>query len=390
MKKQSFNLIFVIALGLSSCYSGKNSESYNTTVKNDYLVYLTAPQIGEPQLTLYDPANNKHTQVLTITRRDNSFSLSKDNRLAFAKDGNVYIWNYPFTANTPTEITFDEAPTAEKTVLSWSSDGRYLLLTEAQADSKKLLLWDGKNFSEIYNPQREIYFYRAKWSNNGELAFTEYFIDNTSWKISTGETFIWDGKDVVNFSKNPSMYYLWSEDGQLAFLSYQDGEYKISVWDGKSKNHGAPNIKTVIIPDVMVSPASNLTWTRSGSIVFIGHGKTDSHTQVYEWDGQTARNVSQTPSRNNYGVAWRNDGYWSAYDNFTMYVRDNANQTILETKGATSRWTQSGLLVFCKPNGINWTLSVWNGKSIVDITDGDYILAKWTNSNGESILCTFG
>jgi hypothetical protein len=366
------------------------AQPNNATEKKDYLVYLSAPQIGEPQLTLYDPANNKHNQVLPITRRDNSFSLSKDNRLAFAKDGNVYVWNYPFTENTPTEIIFEGASTTEKAILCWSLDGRYLLLSETQTDSKKLLLWDGKNILDLFSYQGVISSYGTTWSNNEKLAFTENFIDNRSYVSILGEIFVWDGKNVVKVSQNPSAFPAWSKDGQLAFLSYQNEKYNILVWDGKSINNGAPDIKILAAPDLELSVNSNLTWTNSGSIVFTGRGKTDSHLQIYEWDGQTTRNVSQTPSHNNYRLAWRNDEYWSAHDYLTVYVYDNANQIVLETKGSESRWTQSGLLVFCRPNGINWTLSMWNGKDIVDVAHGDYVLAKWTNSNGESIVCTFG
>jgi hypothetical protein len=339
--------------------------------------------IPKPQLTLYDPQSNKY---IYTNWNVGSFSLSKDNRLAYEKDGNIYIWDYPFTENTSAEIIMGGSPTTEKRLLTWSLDGRYFLLTGVQAGNKKLFLWDGKNFLEIYNPQKEVYFYHATWSNNGKLAFTEYLTQLGD----VSKDFVWDGKDVISLSPNPSMFPAWSKDGQLAFLSRQSGEYNIFVWDGKSKNNGVPDIKALAAPDLEFSDLSQPTWTNSGSIVFTGHGKTDLHTQVYEWDGQTAKNISQTPSFNIEELAWRNDGYWSATSYITMDIHDNDNRIILETKGNAPRWTQSGLLVFCKPNGKDWTLSIWNGKNIIDIAHGEYIEAKWTNSNGKSIVCTYG
>ncbi|MBI5294047.1 MAG: PD40 domain-containing protein [Chloroflexi bacterium] len=369
------------------------AQLYSATENNDYLVYRPALQIGKPQLALYDLKNNKYIYTeVSPTNNDwyvNSFSLSKDNRLAYEKDDNIYIWDYPFVENAQTEIIFDKPSTTEKGILSWSLDGHYLLLTGVQAGIKKLFLWDGKNFLEMYNHQREVYSYYATWGNDGKLAFTEYFTPNGN----ASEVFVWDGKDVFSLSQNPSKSPAWSKDGKLAFLSNQNGEYNIFVWDGVSKTNDMPDIETFSRPDSTISPFPHLTWTNSGSIVFRGRGKTDLHTQIYEWDGETTRNISQTPSIDNYGLAWGNDRYWSADGYYTVYVHDNTNRIIFETKGTASRWTQGGLLIFCRHVGNvrnDWTLSVWDGKNIVDVTHGIDIEAKWTNSNGQSITCTYG
>ena len=371
--------------------------------KNEFLVYVARiwdPMMSsKPQLTLYDPANNK-TQILSTNVSHNNFSISKNNRLAFEKDENIYVWDYPFKENTPTKITFDGSPATQMNVLSWSLDGRYLPFTKVQGDSKKLFLWDGKNILDLYSYQGVISSHGTSWtnydgtawSNNGKLAFTEDFIDNRGYASFLGKIFVWDGKDVVNVSQNPSGFPAWSKDGQLAFLSSQNGEYTISVWDGKSKNNGAPDVKTIADPDLEFFNLSQPTWTNSGSIVFMGRGKTGGKSQIYEWDGQTIKNISQTPSIDFYALAWRIDGYWSSLVNLgsTVIVRDNANQTVLETRGDDSEWTQSGLLVFCNSSETKWTLSIWNGKNIVDVAQGDDVYAKWTNSNGKSIECTYG
>jgi hypothetical protein len=374
---------------------------------NDYLVYLVSdlsPQTAskpKPHFVLYDAVNDD-TQDLPAGWVSYSFSLNKDNRMAFEKDGNIYVWDYPFTESIPAKIISAGSHATKRAVLSWSLDGRYLLFTEFQAHSSKLLLWDGKSVLDIYNYQGVISFPYAMWSttpyttwsNQGKLAFVERLI-NANPVSDFGEIYVWDGKDIVEVSKNPSTSPAWSKDGQLAFLSRQNGKFTISIWDGKSKNNGVPDIKTLDAPDLKLSVESSPTWTNSGSIAFIGSGKTDGTNQIYEWNGQTTRNISQTPSARFYGLAWGNDGYWTGHDyqqdspHLAVLVRDKANRTVLETEGMESAWTQSGLLVLCNPL-IGHTVSIWNGQSIVDLAHGDSVLATWTNSNGKYILCTYG
>lgn len=367
--------------------------STDTNEKNDYLVYVVneiKPSISsKPQLMLYDPATNE-THVLFTNWVNNSFSLSKDNRLAVEKDDNIYVWDYPFEENTLTKIIFHGSPTTKKAVLSWSLDGRYLLLTGVQEGGNKLFVWDGKNIFDIYNYQGVIFSYGTTWSDNDELAFTERFTDYISdW----GDIYVWDRKNIVKVSQNPSAFPAWSNDGQLAFLSYQNRAYTISVWDGKSTNNGAPDIKTLAVPDIEVTVNSYPAWTNAGSIVFTGRSKTGNHQEeVYEWDGQTTRNISQTPSIDLFALTWRNDGYWSAVTDLgrIVIVRDNINRTVLETKGSYSKWTQSGLLVFCNYKDNHHMLSIWNSKGVVDVAHGDYVYSMWTNSNGKFITCTYG
>ncbi|HSO13913.1 MAG TPA: hypothetical protein VLT51_16165, partial [Anaerolineales bacterium] len=186
----------------------------------------------------------------------------------------------------------------------------------------------------------------------------------------------------------------WSEDGQLAFLSNRNGEYDIFVWDGISRNNGQPDIKsfTNIAPD-LTQYYSSPTWTSNNTVAFVAGNESDVHVQVYEWDGQSAKNISQNPSFHNGGQTWRNDGFWSFVTFFSssqnLYIRDNLNQTVLETKGQyVPAWSRNGLLAFCVPERPNWTLSIWNGKDVVKIAHGGFIVAKW--NNGEYVFCSNG
>lgn len=392
MNKQFYYLIFVIILGLNSCSLSKDSAFDTETEKNDYLVY-----IKDQELLFYDPVNKVNTIILPEWDID-EFSLSSNNRLGFSTSSEdkskIYVLDYPFNENTPTEITFDS--NAKISSISWSPDGRYLLFDLAHGESKKLQLWDGKKLSIIYTHQGKIS--DSTWNNSGILAFTEFFINDPSPEKDTGEVYIWDGNGTVSVSQNPSgedRFPAWSKDGQLAFLSNRDGEYDIFVWDGISKVNGLPDINTFTnIASDLTQYYSHPVWTNSDMLTFSANGLGDLHVQIYEWDGQSARNISKNPFSHNGGQTWRKDGYWSFITFFSesqnLYIRDEKNKTILKTKGQYSpAWSQNGILIFCVPNGPSgWTLSMWNSGDVIEIAHGNFIEAKW--NNGEYVFCSSG
>ncbi|HNE05893.1 MAG TPA: hypothetical protein PLT08_15310 [Anaerolineales bacterium] len=392
MKNQFLYLfLFIFILGVSSCASA-NSE----TKTRDLLVYVIENYPEKRMLFVYDPINNSQKQILAGWDIE-EFSLSKNDRLAFSslKDGHssIYVLDYPFTENAPTEIALDIP--AENTPISWSPDGHYLLFDSVRANSKKLSVWDGKSVSDIYEYHEQVF--GVAWSPNGQVAFTDIYTFILPYDGDVSEIFVWNGKTTVSASQNPSgndTHPAWSKDGQLAFLSERNEEYDIFIWDGTSKENGAPDVKTFInIAPEVTQYFSDPTWTNTDSIAFSGGSESDLHAQIYEWDGQTAKNISQNPSFHNGGQTWRNDGYWSFITFFSsgqnLYVRDNINQTVLETKGQyRPAWSHNGLLAFCVPEHPEWTLSIWNGKNIVEIAHGNFIAAKW--NNGEDVFCSNG
>jgi hypothetical protein len=256
-------------------------------------------------------------------------------------------------------------------------------------------MWNGKNIFDVYEYRGQIS--EVAWSSSGQLAFTEFYIDDYSPDKDYSEIYIWDGNSTLNASQNPfgeDRSPTWSQNGQLAFLSNRNEEYNILVWDGISKNNSAPDSKTFVnIAPELTQYFSNPIWTNSDSIAFSGGSESDLYAQIYEWDGQTAKNISQNPSFHNGGQTWRNDGYWSFITFFSsgqnLYVRDNINQTVLETKGQyRPAWSHNGLLAFCVPEYPNWALSIWSGKNAVEIAHGNFIVAKW--NNGEYVFCSNG
>lgn len=396
MKNIFFHLVLIIVLGLNSCTLFNRFTSNDEMEQKDFLVYLIDESPEQRQLIYYDPVSNLNTQILSDWDIQ-EFSLSKNYRLAFSslKDGQskIYVLDYPFTENTPTEISLDIS--FESTPLSWSPDGRYLLLDSVQKNSKKLYMWDGKNIFDVYEYRGQIS--EVAWSSSGQLTFTEFYIDDYSPDKDYSEIYIWDGISTLNASQNPfgeDRSPTWSQSGQLAFLSNRNEKYDILVWDGMSKNNSAPDSKTFVnIAPELTQYFSNPIWTNSDSIAFSGGSESDLHAQIYEWDGQTAKNISQNPSFHNGGQTWRNDGYWSFITFFSseqnLYIRDNINQTVLETKGQyRPAWSNNGVLAFCVPEYPNWALSIWSGKNAVEVAHGNFIVAKW--NNGEYVFCSNG
>lgn len=351
MKYLHFYLILGIALGLNACSLLKSFDG--ETERNDYLVYLIDDGSRQRQLIQYDPANNSHTQILHDWDIE-EFCLSKNYRLAFSssRDGNsnIYVLDYPFSENVPIKITLDSA--TENTPISWSPDEHYLLFDSVRADNKKLSVWDGKNISSIYEYHEQVG--EVSWSPSSQLTFTDFYTFISPRDGDPSEIFIWDGNFTVSLSQNPSgedRFPMWSQDGQLAFLSERNDKYGIFVWDGISMNNGLPDINTFenIAPE-LTQYFSHPTWTNSGSIAFSGSDDSDLYAQIYEWDGETARNISKNPSSHNGGQTWRDDGYWAFVTFFSgeqkLYIRDHANQTILETKGQYQpAWSQKGVLL---------------------------------------------
>jgi Tol biopolymer transport system component len=381
---------------LNSCSSSKDSAFAGEMEQNDYLVYLIDEYPKQRQLIFYDPASNTHTKILPDWDID-EFSLGVNNRLAFSSSHNgnskIYVLDFPYTENVPAEITLDIS--TENELLSWSPDGHYLLFDSSQTGTKKLSVWDGKVISDIYNYHEKVA--DVVWSSNGQLAFTDFYTFVSPHDGDSSEVFIWDGKDIVSVSQNPSgvdRSPTWNKENQLAFLSERNGEYDIFVWNGVSKNNGVPDINTFLnIAPSLTQYFSNPTWTNSGSLAFSGNGTWDLNVQIYEWDGQIARNISKNPLSHNGGQTWRNDGYWSFITFFSesqnLYIRDEINQTVVKTKGQYKpAWSQNGLLMFCVPDPQDWTLSIWNGKNVVEVAHGYFIVAKW--NNGEYVFCSNG
>ncbi len=395
--KPIFSFFLTFILILSSCSTTNKAtvlKSPTTNANNqvevsDYLIYLKSDHPNRGQLILYDPVKQTRAALLPSWDID-GFSISTKNRLAFSagpdEKKDIFILDYPFTQNAPMKLT--QNTDSEVHLLLWSPDGRYLAYETVQADGKTLFVWDGTTATPIYHYTGSIG--ELTWSVDGRLAFYDY--DGVQYEI-----LIWDGNTIANVSQNPSgsdCYPAWSADGQLAFLSCQDEACDIYVWDGQSTNNGIPDTNTFTnVAPKLTGYYSQPVWTSSGSLSFIAFGPNDKHAQVFEWNGQTATNISQNPDFHNGGQRWRSDGYWAFVTFFSsgriLYVRNAENQTLLKTKAEQPpAWSQGGLLMFCLYERPEWVLSMWNGTREIEVARGNEVRAQW--NNGAEAYCSSG
>jgi Tol biopolymer transport system component len=300
--------------------------------------------------------------------------------------------DFPFTDNVPVNIIHDASINYP---ISWSPDGYYLAYGSVHDDGKTLLIWNREISSPIHHYQEQIS--SLAWSSDGRLAFTEFYkFSSLDEGEDWNEVFIWEGDTAVNLSQNPSgedRFPAWSADGRLAFLSERDSKHDIFVWDGTSKIDGVPDVNTFVkIAPNLTGYYSSPAWTNSDSLTFTGSG--DSYLQIYEWDGRRATNISKNPGFHSGSPRWRSDGYWSFSNGIMssqslLHIRNEKNKTQLTVeKGVSSAWGQSGHLMICIRSSPTWTLSMWNGVEIIEITEGYNIDASWRN--GEDVFCTSG
>jgi hypothetical protein len=229
--------------------------------------------------------------------------------------------------------------------------------------------------------------YQTAWSNDGKLAFTVRFGFDV-YQIS--EIYLWDGETTRSLSQNPTgedRAPVWSNDGRVAFLSAHGGKFNIFTWDGQSFKNGSPDIQPIMDdPAGVIGYASFPGWTADGRLTFPSQTATDTHSQIYVWDGQTATDISQNPTLHNGGAQWSSDGRWAFVTLFSpqqlLYVRDSDNRPLLTVEAYQPAWSSNGYLIFCVPNRSGWGLSAWNGSEIISIAPADVINAHWGNGSG--------
>lgn len=392
------NLFLTALFGLTSCSSMtvQDDLSVEEMEKHDYLLYMIDDHPEARQLMIYDTFRNTQAQVLS--KLDIlTFSLSMKDQLAFSlsNNGEIYVSDYPFLEKDLIEIPVPES--SSSVPLSWSPDGQYLLFYSIYMESKVLSVWDGNHITDILEYKGTID--EVAWSLDGRLVFTEFygFDPDTTDEWGSSEVFYWDGDTIVSLSQNPTgedRFPTWSKDGKVAFLSARNERYEVLVCDGVSKDQGIPDVNTFIdVAPNLGHDFSSPTWTSSNSLSFGAYDGEDSHVQIYEWNGQTTLNISKNPLSHNGGQSWRSDGYWSFITFFSgspdLYIRDNTNQTVLQTKGQyRPAWSQDGALIFCVPSDDGWTLSMWKDENIIEVAASGFIMAMW--KNGESVFCSYG
>ncbi len=335
-------------------------------------------------LMYYDPRNNLHHQIL-VNWEINNFAISSENKLAFTVrqlgwKSDLFILDYPFTENCPYKIGTIASPW-----LIWSPDGQYLAFISIDG---RLSIWNHENYFPIHEG-RGIHL---DWSQDNKLAFvgSEYFVQ---------DVYMWDGRKTINVSQNSKRldeYPKWNHNGELAFLSSLDDNFEIFIWDGKSKISGIPDPNSFSkVSSPYLYLRSLPVWTNKGTLTLSGISPEISGAQIFEWDGQNLVNISQNPGQSNSGQRWAPTGNW-AFTTFDsseqlLYIRDKDNKPILTTEGIyPPAWGESGSLLFCSFEDLytGWILKIWNSNELIEIADGDFFHALW--SNGNVVFCASG
>ena len=405
----------------------------------DILIYAATNFDGDATYFRYDPHTDSQTAI-TTTAGLTSISVSVDGRIALSSCALLDTCDHGITVvdagNAPMQINPDTAPysyslgwrpdgqflafsagqsedehqlyvwnatTAALTLLgdfpgiayaAWSPDSRWLAYSTGRSeDDYQLYVWDSStttliapgDHADITGPFVPVWRPNKSGSDN-LLAFSATLGNDA-------EIFVWDGTTITNISQNPDTADtapMWSSDGQLAFHSRTESEYAILIWDGVSTP--GPDSVTEVAPG-MIGYYSSQTWTPTGLLTFISQGPDDTHAQIYLWDGQTATNISQNPDLHNGLPVWSADGRWAFATFFSseqlLYVRDQDNNTLLETEGQYPAWSSDGLLAYCARAERGWQLNLWDGERITQVAEAQTIQAQWQQS-GTTVTCSSG
>ena len=309
-----------------------------------------------------------------------AFSLYED-------PGSLFIYVWDSKTGLATNITPGNMPAnLSRYNASWSHDGRYLGFSSYEdPGSLFIYVWDSKTglASNIRpdNMPASVSRYNAQWSYDGRLIFTTWADDTLP-----SEIYFWDGYSTTNLSLNLAgdvQGLTWNTTGEMAILSESDGKYKILVWDGETMNNGDlnDNSLTEVAPGI-INYYSFPSWSPQGTLVFLSQTQDDTHAQIYEWDGQTAKNISQNPNLHNGSPRWSPDGRLWAFATFfsseqLLYVRDENDKTILTTEGYSPAWSSDNTLAYCwRGESIGWDLHLWDGQAINTIAHGVEVYAS--------------
>jgi WD40 repeat protein len=394
-------VLMTVAIITAACTGAPIPSTNPPADTPDVLVYTLRDDQNTSSLIAYHPETGESVSIAAPVESP-QLKISPDGRIALSakRDGmaQIDLLSVDPGAGPPEPINQD--PAMHNMPLAWSLDGRYLFFESYSSETRFLYVWDGSRTIDItpYDMPDMVSVSSAVWSRDGRLAYEAQLASEFLYPGDAREIFLWDGQQTVNVSQNPGgedSGPAWGIDGQLAFLSDRGDEYDVLVWDGVSLKDGSPDADTFtnVAPE-LTDYYSFPEWSYDGQLVFLAIGPDDTHSQIYEWDGGTATNISQNADLHNGSPVWSPDGRWAFATYFSpeqvVYVRDTSNKTVLTVEGQYGpAWSSDGYLALCarKPLGI-WALSIWDGDTIVEIALGEEISVQWRS--GQSIVCSNG
>jgi hypothetical protein len=397
--KIAFTIFFLL---LFSAFAGRKILQGNPVSDADVLAYSVFKHGDGITLYLYNPSSGETTSLYQSAEKLH-FVFSSDGRLAFSTDwiwknnGEIFILN---TAESePSLLHLSQELDMQGYPLGWSQDGKSLAFASVKEDGQQqaIYIWDGRTVKDI-TPQNLLGIpdsFDIAWSYDGRLAFTIWF--GFSNHEPNSEIYIWDGEKTFNLSQNveaEDREPVWNTNGEIAFGSTRDSEYSLVLWDGKSYADDLPDVSsfTRIAPQLNISSPFS-SWVSDDLLAFEASSP-PHYIQVYTWDRETWSNISQNPETHNGGARWSQDGYWAFITFFSdpqrLYVRNERNETVLETNGQfVPAWSSGGSLIFCSRNHVrDWELSRWDRATVSALAQGDEIFAQWRS--GQTTVCSDG
>jgi WD40-like Beta Propeller Repeat len=217
-------------------------------------------------------------------------------------------------------------------------------------------------------------------SREGHLAFTNH--EGSPFPA----LYVWDGKPVL-VSANITTFPVWSNDGRLAFESFQTGHSEIYVWDGK----------TVTSVSQSLAEDSNPMWIGDGRLAFIS----TSPNSVFRllnvlnvWDGQDVTRINQQEDYY-YRLRWSTDGKLAfailgRQKTEIMIHVDNQKFPIdfaLRDIDFLS-WSNDGRLAFMSSQTGDSEIYTWDGEQLLNISrnTGADLSPMWSPDNRLAFL----
>jgi Tol biopolymer transport system component len=378
-------VIVCVVFILLARFIGTGRESSGDLLAYTNVIYGLQKRL----LILYDVNNRMKVPVFNWGDSNFDFSLTSDGQLAYSSFQNDHreIYLLDTRAVNPKAVNITQTPDIDEAPLAGSLDGRYLAYVSNQDNKSLLYVWDGTtavNITPKDLPETAL-FYTLSWGKAERLAITVHFGNSPT------EIYLWDGITTSNLSQNSvgaDNWPVWSMDGRLAFFSERTGNYHIYVWDGVSFKDGSPDSTTYAdVASQLINYTSYPNWTKTGLLSFIALSPQDNNKQIYVWDGHKTTSLNQDLALEGSIAHWSSRGQWSLTSSGQLLLRDADNQLLfrLPTSQYVSAWSPNGFLMFCT---YGWTLSVWDGQTIIKVTEGNVIYAKWENGNG--VVCSSG
>jgi Tol biopolymer transport system component len=221
-----------------------------------------------------------------------------------------------------------------------------------------------------------------------------------------------DKPTTINITQTPTTHEVplsWSPDGRyLAFVSDQDAKSALHIWDGETAVDVTPE-------DMHNKPvAYQTTWSDDGKLAFTVRFGFDVYqiSEIYLWDGETTRSLSQNPTGEDHAPVWNRDGHVAFLSaragKFNIFTWDGQslkdgspdihpimdNPSGLIGYASFPGWTPDGHLTFASQTAADThtQIYVWDGQTATNISQNPTLhngSAQWSNDGRWAFMTLF-